>query len=195
MDSLVRLTVIVIALAAATAACKGGSDEPGASPTDDTVTAAGPTTTGPVEGKTITNDEFTFTAPPGWEASEQTRALSLAIDLGDLDGFSDNVNVVRDDSMAGLDSDAREDAMLAVLDQDADASDVLIEERFDIDGEEAVHAEATFDLTDSQYRTEQYAVGHGEAGYIVTVSFSDTVPEAQRDSVSEAILASWKWAS
>ncbi len=46
-----------------------------------------------------------------------------------------------------------------------------------------------------KYRIEQYAVVHDDKGYVVTFSFSPDVPAAERDTISESVLTTWKWES
>jgi hypothetical protein len=67
--------------------------------------------------------------------------------------------------------------------------------RIRIHGEEAVHVGAIFTLNDNKYRTEQYAVSHGDNCYVVTVSLSPDVPAAERDALGESILTTWTWES
>ncbi len=194
MYSFTRPAAVLIVLAAGLAGCGGGSDDdPGKKPSGATSTAVSPGATR-ADGDTITTDEFSYAVPKGWKQSDQSTALSLAVDLEDHDGFSDNINVIRDDTVAGVGGDELEPAVEKVLTA-ANATDITIKDRIMIGGEEAVHVGAIFELNDKKYRTEQYAIGHGDAGYVVTVSFSESVPEAERDTVSESILTTWKWAS
>jgi hypothetical protein len=194
MKSLCRSAAVAALLVALLTAC-GGSGSDGADADGGKPTATASASQGSQEsGTEITTDEFTYTVPPGWEESEESRALSLAIDLQDKDGFSDNINVVRDNTVAAVDGDQLEKSVENVL-QSVNATGISVKDRIEIDGEEAVHVGAVFESNGKKYRTEQYAVSHRDKGYVVTVSFSPDVPEAQRDTVSESILATWSWTS
>jgi hypothetical protein len=194
MKSLCRSAAVAALLVALTACGGSGSDGDDADGGKPTATASASQGSQEASGTEITTDEFTYTVPPGWEESEESRALSLAIDLQDKDGFSDNINVVRDNTVAAVDGDQLEKSMENVL-QSVNATGISVKDRIEIDGEEAVHVGAVFESNGKKYRTEQYAVSHRDKGYVVTVSFSPDVPEAQRDTVSESILATWSWTS
>src|SRR5829696_4234360 len=192
MPSLSRFTVVAFLLVAALAACEsggGGEDEPTVS------TASSPTTTPltaePAQGTMISNDDFSYAVPEGWEESQQSRALSLAVDVQDDDGFVDNVNVVTDSTIVEIEGAGREAAAEQML-GDASATHITTRDPVQIDGEEAAHTSATFELSFPKYRIEQYIVSHDETGYIVTFSFSPDVPRVQRDEVSASILTTWK---
>lgn len=192
MRSLARSAAVATVLVATLAACDGSGTGEDRS-TDPTVeTSTTPLSAEPADGNVISNDAFTFTMPEGWAESEQTRAISLAIDLEDHDAFPDNINVVIDNTVAGVEGAEREQAAEQIL-ADASATDITTNEPVQIDGEEAVHTSASFELSDPEHRVEQYVVVHDETGYIVTVSFSPDVPTAARDELSESILTTWKW--
>lgn len=193
MTSLSR-SVAALALVFSLTACGGGgSDDKTAdtSPTDDKTTAL---SADAADGDTISTDDFTYTLPKGWQESTQSSAITVAIDAKDRDGFADNFNVVRDNTVVGVGGDQLEDAVEHVLGS-AKATDIKVKDRIQIDGEDAVHVGAIFTVKEMKYRTEQYAVSHGDAGYVVTVSFSPDVPAAERDALSESILTTWKWES
>ena len=194
MRSLARSAAVAAILVATLAACDGGStpEDRSTAPTIETSTT--PLSAEPADGNLIANDAFSFTMPEGWAESEQTRAISLAIDLEDADAFLDNINVVTDNTVVGIEGAELEEAAEQIL-ADASATDITTKEPVQIDGEPAVHTSAYFELSDPKHRVEQYVVAHDEAGYIVTVSFSPDVPAAERDEVSESILTTWKWDS
>lgn len=188
------MAAVAAMLFATLAACDGGST-PEDRITDPTIeTSTTPLSAEPADGNLIANDAFSFTMPEGWAESEQTRAISLAIDLEDDDAFLDNINVVTDNTVVGIEGAELEDAAEQIL-ADASATDITTKEPVQIDGEPAVHTSAYFELSDPKHRVEQYVVAHDEAGYIVTVSFSPDVPASERDEVSESILTTWKWDS
>lgn len=193
MKSLLRPIAVLVLLVATLAACggSGSDDEADTSPTKSTAKGLDAK---PADGDTISTDDFTYTVPKDWKESSQTSALTLAVDSKDPDGFSDNINVVADKTIVGMKADKLEDAVEQAL-EGGKATDVTIKDRVEVDGEEAVHVGAIFDLNGTKYRTEQYALSHGDSGYVVTVSFSPDVPAAERDEVSESILTTWKWSS
>jgi len=193
MKSLARpVAVLALAVATLTACGGGGSDEKTADPSP--ISTASGLDAKPADGDTISTDDFAYTVPKDWKESPNSSAITLAIDSKDPDGFADNINVIKDDTVATLKGEKLEDAVEKVL-TDANASGIAVKKRVQVDGEEAVHVGAVFDLNGTKYRTEQYAFAHGESGYIVTVSFSPDVPTAERDKVSESILTTWEWKS
>jgi len=193
MNSLVR-PVAVLALALATLAGCGGSGSDEKADTTPKKTSSPALTAKPADGDTISTDDFTYTVPKDWKESPNSSAITLAVDQKDPDGFADNVNVVADKTIVGVKGDKLEDAVENVLDG-VQATDITIKDRVQVDGEEAVHVGAIFDLNGTKYRTEQYAFSHDEKGYVVTFSFSPDVPSSERDQVSESVLTTWKWTS
>jgi len=173
----------------------GGSDDTAESDTTTSETAPADDVE-PADGDTISSDAFEFSVPEGWKDSSQATpgALVLAADTTDDDGFSDNVNVISDDTVAGADREQLEDSVEKVL-KGVNAKDVQVKDPTRIDGEEAVRVGAIFEQNGTKYRTEQYAVAHDDKGYVVTFSFSEDVPEADRDAVADSVLTTWKWAS
>lgn len=193
MKSLARSSAVAALLVVTLAGCDGGTD--GGTGTGSTTQPTPITPTAePADGTVISNDDFSFTLPDGWAESEQSRALSLAVDLEDQDGFPDNIHVVMDRTLVELDAAALEDAAEDIL-ADGSATQITTKQPVQIDGAEAVHTSAYFELSDPRYRTEQYAVVHDETGYVVTLSFSPDVGAAERDKISESILATWEWES
>ena len=193
MKSLVRPVAVLALAVSILAACGGsGSDDKAAGPSPHS-TASG-LDAKPADGDTISTDYFTYTVPKDWKESPNSKAITLAIDSKDPDGFADNLNVIKDDTVATLKGDELEDAVKKAL-TDANASGIAVKDPVQVDGEEAVHVGAVFDLNGTTYRTEQYALAHDDMGYVVTLSFSPDVPTAERDKVSESILATWRWTS
>ena len=184
----------VAVLLATLAACSSNGSDPATTPTTPIETSTTPLSAEPADGNELTNDDFTYAVPDGWLESDQTRALSLAVDLEDHDDFVDNVNVVSSDTIAGLEGAERQAAAEEIL-ADASATHITNMEPVMIDGEQAVHTRAYFELSDPKYRVEQYTVVHDEKGYVVTFSFSPDVPTTRRDEISESILTTWKWDS
>lgn len=190
-----RWTAVAVILVATLAACdgsSGGGADPTTSPTTTPTTT--PLSAEPAHGTVISNDDFSYSVPEGWEESDQSRAMSLAIDVKDQVGFVDNINVVTDSTIVGIEGTELEDAAKQML-ADASATRIRTKDPVQIDGEQAVHTSAWFELGDPKYRVEQYVVAHEETGYIVTLSFGQEVSAAERAEVSESILTTWKWNS
>lgn len=193
MTSLPRWTAVAALLVATLGACEDGSGGT-ASTTSPPSNRTTPLSAEPASGSEISNDDFSYIVPNGWQESEQSRALSLAVDVNDNDGFVDNINVVTDSTIVGIQGSELDEAAEQML-GDASATRIRSRPPVQIDGEEAAHTSAYNELSYPHYRIEQYAVAHDETGYVVTLSFSPDVPSAERDKVSESILTTWKWRS
>jgi hypothetical protein len=150
----------------------------------------------PAAGDTITAEGFSFKAPEGWSDAKDVNpsALALAANRQDNDGFADNVNVIADPTIVDADMDTLESSIEKVL-KGANAKDVKVEDPIEVGGEEAARISAAFELNGNRYRTEQFAVDHDGKGYVVTFSFSEDVPDADRDELSESVLKTWSWGS
>lgn len=150
----------------------------------------------PATGDTITAEGFSFKAPEGWTDAKDVNpsAIALAANRQDTDGFADNVNVISDPTIVDADMDKLESSIEKVL-TNANAKDVEVEDPIDVDGEEAARISAIFELNGNKYRTEQFAVDHDGKGYVVTFSFSEDVPDADRDELAESVLQTWTWGS
>jgi hypothetical protein len=132
--------------------------------------------------------------PEGWgipDAGDNPQLDSVAADLTDDDGFSDNINVLL--SPAGeLTPDVVESAGVSELEQYG-ATDISVEPRLTIAGAESSHLSAIFSSQGLEYRVEQYYPTNGGQTYVVTFSFSTDVSDADRIAVAESVLASWTW--
>lgn len=187
-------SVVAAVLLTTLAACESGGSDPKPSTTTPTTVESTPLSSEPADGNAVSNDDFSFSVPDGWEESE-TRAVSLAVDVDDSsDGFPDNINVVSDDTFLGLEGAELEDAAEDIL-GDASATRITTHGAVQIDGEEAIHTSAYFELGTPKYRAEQYVVSHDDKGFVITLSFSPDVPTAERQDISTSILTTWKWAS
>ncbi|MEV7397740.1 hypothetical protein [Aeromicrobium sp. NPDC092404] len=187
-------TAVAAVLLATLAACESeGGGEPKPSASTPTTVESTPLSSEPADGNAVSNDDFSFSVPDGWEESE-TRAVSLAVDVEDSDGFPDNINVVSDDTFLDLEGADLEDAAEDIL-GDASATRITTHEAVEIDGEEAVHTSAYFELGTPKYRAEQYVVSHDDKGFVITLSFSPDVPAAERRDISTSILTTWTWES
>jgi len=130
----------------------------------------------------------------GGAVTEQESAGTdtLAVDLDDTDGFSDNVNVILSPAGA-ISSEQIEDAGVTEL-ENAGAEGVEARPRIAIAGEESAHLTALFSTDGVEYQIDQYYPTHDGQTYIVTFSFSPDVPAADREDLAESVLASWTWA-
>lgn len=187
-----RLVASATALGLALVLTACGSSDGDSAESDGSSTAE--ITEAPAEGTTIEADAFSYTVPEGWEESQAggAQALTVAIDGTDTDGFADNVNVVQDDSIV----DYEGDELVAAIRKGLEANGVTGFDSFEpvtVDGEEAVHTTAIFEVSGMKYRTEQYAVSVGDAGYVITFSHNEDSEQADRDAVDRSILATWSW--
>jgi hypothetical protein len=145
-------------------------------------------------GDAITAEGFTFNAPEGWTDAKDAApsALAVAANRQDPDGFADNINVIADATVVGAGIDKIEDSATKVL-KGVDATDVEVEDPVTIDGEEAARISAVLEQGGAKYHTEQFALSHDGKGYVITFSFSESVPDDDRDALAESVLTTWKW--
>ena len=149
----------------------------------------------PATGETISGDGYTYVVPEGWAVPDQSVAGfnpdTLAANLQDTDGFADNVNVLK--SPAGLVTpDVVESAGVTEL-ESVGATDITVGDRVTIAGSESAHLSASMTSEGTTYGVEQYYVSTDDQTYIVTFSFSDSVPAADRVGIAESILVTWTW--
>ena len=112
------------------------------------------------------------------------------LDRADLDGASASLSDVLD----GLRTPGLFAPHKLVVLENADAQDVEVRDPLTIDGQEAVHSTAVFNLNGNEYRVEQYTLAVDGKGYVITFSHNKDLSEADRDAVDQSILASWSWA-
>ncbi|MQW74877.1 hypothetical protein GHK92_03245 [Nocardioides sp. dk4132] len=172
--------------------------------TDDSATSATPvkpeepTPSVPAaDGPLIEGSVYTFNVPEGWDTPAQDIPGldfdSMAADLSDGDGFSDNVNVIR----AGGDTltpDQAEETATREL-ETGGASDVAVEDRVVVDGEETAHLSATISMNGASTTVDQFYLAGQDGAFIATFSFSPSVSATQRAEVTDSVLASWTWTS
>ena len=192
-----RLT-LVLASALVLAGCSlSGPAAPDTDTDTDTGTGTEAPTSGavPATGELISGDGYSYNVPDGWglpPTDVNTGADTLAVDLTDDDGFSDNVNVLL--SPAGeISSDQVESAGPPEL-EGSGASNVEVRPRVGIAGEESAHLTALFSSGGVTYQIDQYYPTHDGQTYVVTFSFSEDVPETDREALADSVLASWTWA-
>ncbi|MDR7085194.1 hypothetical protein J2X11_000033 [Aeromicrobium panaciterrae] len=152
----------------------------------------------PAEGDTVTTDDYTYSLPKGWEEPRgETPGFdfhSVATDVGDKDGFADNINVIRVGEAPSDDLGQFEDESVKELTR-LGAKEIEVLPPESIDDAKSIHITARTSFNDVEYRTNQYGVVHDDIVFIVTFSFSvDVTPEEQSDTI-ESVLATWKWAA
>lgn len=149
----------------------------------------------PATGEVITGTGYTFAVPEGWGDPGPVEGFdpdSLAADLTDADGFTDNVNVIL--SPAGrITPDQVETDGLKEL-EGAGATDLTVEPRVTVAGSESAHLSGSLAAGATEYAVEQFYVSDADQTYVVTFSFSSDVSKDARDALSGAVLASWKFA-
>ena len=146
-------------------------------------------------GDLITGTGYSYTAPDGWGVPAQQapgfNPDSLAVNLSDADEFVDNINVIL--SPAGeVTPDQVEEAGTAEL-EEVGATDIQVNDRTTVSGSESAHLSASMSTNDIEYDVHQfYATNEGQT-YVITFSFSPSVPPADRAEVYDAALATWTW--
>jgi hypothetical protein len=149
----------------------------------------------PATGDTISGTGYSYAVPEGWGVPEGGAASfggdTLAADLEDADGFADNVNVIL--SPAGeVSADQVESAGADEL-KGSGGTDVQVLDRVSVAGSESAHLRASLSSSGVDYDIEQYYLTSDGQTYIVTFSFSSGLPDDQRVSTAESVLASWSW--
>jgi hypothetical protein len=189
------LLALVLAGCSSTPASTESAPAESPSQSDSPSDAASPDTA-PADGETISGDGYSFSLPSGWavptDQAPPTGVDTFAADLEDADGFADNVNVVLSPS-GEVTSDQVETLGLDEL-EGAGATEVEVLERTTVAGAEAAHLTALLSASGAEYRIDQYYPSHDGQTYVVTFSFNDTVPEAERSALADAVLGSWEWA-
>ena len=149
----------------------------------------------PATGSVVMGSGYSFAVPEGWTVPEEPplpELDSMALNPGDTDGFSDNVNVVLS-PMKWITPGHIESMVVGELERSG-ARDVRTRTRLMIAGAASAHLSAVLSSEGVDYVVEQYFVCTDEQTFVVTFSFSTTVPELDRDILSESVLASWLWA-
>lgn len=186
MSRFLRLGATV-AVAALLTACSSPADSGSDADEIDTAAAA---------GVQVTGDGYSYAVPEGWDIPDTDAASigadTLAADLTDTDGFSDNVNVVLSPAGA-VTPEQVEDAGVSEL-TGAGATDVEVQDRVRVAGTESAHLSGSLTAQGASYSIEQYYLTQDDQTYVVTFSFSPTVDDDAREDVAESVLASWAWA-
>lgn len=209
MKKISGIASIVLALSLALTGC--GSDEPADSSTSKdskpaaTAEPAEPSepaepaepAVAPATGETITGSGYSYVVPEGWGKPPTNppgfAPDSLAVNLDDKDGFSDNVNVIKSPAPGGADLDQIEEAGKKEL-NGIGATDITVHDRLSVAGHEAGHLSSSMTIGKAEYIAEQYFVGNDAGLFVVTFSFSKSMSDADRVELAESVLATWKWA-
>ena len=185
-------SLAAVGLAAALTFSLAGCFSPSPAPsTGDTAPPA--STVDPATGDTITGTGYTFNAPEGWSVppSLPSGVDTVAADLADADGFTDNVNVLL--SPAGeVTPDQVESAGAAEL-EGVGATNIVVRPRVTVAGSESAHLSAELSQSGATYLFDQYYATNAGQTYVITFSFSDTESQGDREALAESVLASWTW--
>ncbi|MCL3837815.1 hypothetical protein [Aeromicrobium duanguangcaii] len=184
----------MIVVAALAAGCGGGDDtDSSSSSSSSSDSSAAPAVT---KGQEVSGTGYTFRAPEGWGDPPQevpgVQLDSLVVDLGDDDGFSDNLNVLLSPAGAMKASQAEASGKNELT--SIGASDVKVHDRTKVAGRETAHLSAGMSMNDAVYEIEQYYIAGEDETYVLTFSFSRTAPDADRQAAIDHVLKSWSWA-
>lgn len=150
----------------------------------------------PAAGVQVVGEGYSYSVPEGWDVPDTDPATigadTLAADLTDTDGFSDNVNVVLSPAGA-VTADQVEAAGTGEL-EGAGATDVEVRDRVQVAGTESAHLTGSLTSQGASYSIEQYYLTDDDQTYVVTFSFSPSVDDDDREDLAESVLASWAWA-
>ena len=209
-----RLSAAVVALLLTTALGGCGGDAPegspsagansrssagttSASPPESASESASEASSGSTEGQ-LAGEGYTFALPDGWQdATEQFQEYSELIDAGAINaeqagqGFSDNVNVLRNADQAELPRAAAEQQFADEL--RTVASRVEVEPQATVDGVDAVHLTGRTKAGEVTALTDQYICFVDGTYYVVTFSYGADTPERRRERELAAMLDSWSW--
>lgn len=189
-------TVAALALSSSLllAGCGGSDSDDDKSSRPDG--SGGTSTAQAATGEKQTTEAFSFSAPEGWEHNDEvaSAALAFAYDPQDDDGFADNINVIEDKTLAKADADDIERGATASL-KSVNAEDIKVGDPITIAGADAVTITSVFNMNGNKYAVVQYAVPHGDTGYVITFSYSPDRPRAEQFQIAESVAASWQWAS
>lgn len=173
-----------------------GSSEDSGAPEDEVVPDAEESEEALPEGNVFEGDGYAFAAPKGWQdITDRAGGMSPYLDLGVLDPdrsspvFGDNVNVLVDVPYPDLSAEETEEQLLTELRRLA--TDVQVEPRAAIDGEEAVHLSGRTRFGKTNVYSNQYAAYVDDTWYVVTFSHAPQTPAAERREDIATVLESW----
>lgn len=148
----------------------------------------------PATGVLITGTGYTFHAPSGWTLpTSSVQADSYAISATpNMGGLYDTINVLiqptNHDSF-----NAEEQHGVEYLQQVVGATAIQVRPRVEIAGAEAVHISSLQTQRGIVRRDEQYLVTHDGTDLTITFNFDEAEPQPDRETLAEAVLASWTW--
>jgi len=178
----------VLGVLAVVLVCAGCSGEPSA---EGTSGASPPASS----GTTISGTGYSYEAPEDWGPSPQDvpgfDPDSYVVDLQDRDGFTDNVNVIL--SPAGEITPQQAEAAAEEELPAGGFTEVVVHDRVTVAGSESAHVTAAGSINDTDYTVEQFYPSAAGQTFVVTFSFSSSVPAGDRAEVTDAVLASWAW--
>ncbi|MFG6501899.1 hypothetical protein [Microbacterium sp. P05] len=179
-----------VALALVLAGCSSPAQTE--STTDDGSSSSVPAAT----GDRLDGDGYSYNVPEGWGIPEGTEIPTgvdtAAADVNDTDGFADNINVVINPE-GDISPEDIETAAAQQL-EGSGATEVEVGERTEIAGAETAQITALLESGGATYRIDQYYPNHDGQTYVVTLSFNETVSEADRDEIAQSVFATWEWA-
>lgn len=187
----VAVTAFVLASAGCSEAPDGEPQTSSEAPTGN----VGQGSSAVAEGPRIKGSGYAFNVPRGWGTPSQELPGfdpdSFAADLGDSDGFADNVNVLISPSGELTPRQAEVAARQELV--AVGASDVRVGERVTVLGDASAHVSAGISMNGTDYTIEQFYLTDTGRPDVVTFSFSAALPAAERARVTGATLASWAW--
>lgn len=153
----------------------------------------------PATGPTVTGTGYSFNAPETWSVPDQGGMgayESFATSPMTDEGFMSNVNVGLS-PLGSASIDALEKAAVAELKNtkvpDFTISNVTVKERVMVAGSEAAHVSSDVTMREVAIATEQYFLKNDGRAFVVTFTYLASIPKAERDAISESILATWTW--
>jgi hypothetical protein len=109
-----------------------------------------------------------------------------------MGGLYDTINVLiqptNHDSF-----NAEEQHGVEYLQQVVGATAIQVRPRVEIAGAEAVHISSLQTQRGIVRRDEQYLVTHDGTDLTITFNFDEAEPQPDRETLAEAVLASWTW--
>ncbi len=179
---------VAAAAAAATllVACGGSDSEP---EKDSETTSSAPA----ASGEQVSTDDFSFTAPEGWEdVTEQMAGFNAEAAWADPDAgdeFATNVNVIREPNEFDGTAEEYADANIQAL-EGAGYDSPSKEGSFG----DWVVVTAGAEQNGTKYLVNQYYTVVDGQGWVVTFSFPDGTSDAERTELSESVMQTWQWA-
>lgn len=149
------------------------------------------------DGERVGTEDFTFALPDGWQdVSDRDGAGQAELAYADseaVDGFQNNINVIRTPNVPDFDVDELEDTAITELESAGMFENITAQDNYEVDGIDVpvVSAEAT--QSGVTYVARQYYAIHEGALYVITVSFGPSVSERNQVKISEQIVDSWRW--